>query len=112
MRLAPPPRRSRLMTSPSADHHALAVSPNALRELFFAQSLDGFFIMMLDEPVHWHDGADKAALLDYIFAHQRMSLANDAYARHYAMPLTQIIGMTPRDFYSHDLPRGHAGWRA
>jgi PAS domain S-box-containing protein len=100
------------MTSLSADHNAVPVSPHALRELFFAQSLDGFFIMMLDQPVHWHDAADKEALLDYIFEHQRMSLANDAYARHYAMPLSKVIGMTPRDFYSHDIQRGRAGWRA
>ena len=27
-------------------------------ELFFSQSLDGFFFMMLDEPVVWDDSAD------------------------------------------------------
>jgi PAS domain S-box-containing protein len=100
------------MTYPSADQNALAVSPTALRELFFAQSLDGCFIMMLDEPVRWDADADKDALLDYIFAHQRMSIANEAYARHYGMPVSKIIGRTPADFYSHDPARGRAGWRA
>ena len=28
-------------------------------ELFFSQSLDGFFFMMLDEPIAWNDRADK-----------------------------------------------------
>jgi len=30
-----------------------------LLELFFSQSLDGFFFMMLDEPVEWGDGINK-----------------------------------------------------
>ena len=36
-----------------------------LLELFFSQSLDGFFFMMLDEPVRWDDDADKDALIEY-----------------------------------------------
>jgi PAS domain S-box-containing protein len=83
-----------------------------LHELFFTQSLDGFFIMMLDEPVDWTASADKEALLDYIFHHQRMTIANEAYARQYARELHELIGMTPADFYAHDIPRGRAGWRA
>lgn len=97
-------------------HSSHAPSPivtrDALYELFFTQSLDGFFIMMLDEPIDWHEGADKDALLEYVFSHQRMTLANAAYARHYARPASSIIGLTPRDFYAHDVERGKAGWRA
>ena len=57
-----------------------------LLELLFSQSLDGFFFMMLDEPIRWDDEADKEQLLDYVFAHQRITKVNDAmlaqYARH------------------------------
>ena len=88
------------------------VSKDVLHELFFTQSLDGFFIMMLDEPIDWSASADKEALLDYIFHHQRMTIANEAYARQYARRLDELIGMTPADFYAHDIPRGRAGWRA
>ena len=88
------------------------VSKDVLHELFFTQSLDGFFIMMLDEPIDWNESADKEALLDYVFHHQRMTIANEAYARQYARELTELIGMTPAEFYAHDLPRGRAGWRA
>ena len=35
--------------------------PNDRLELFFSQSLDGFFFMMLDEPIAWNDHADKEA---------------------------------------------------
>src|SRR6185503_10827127 len=88
------------------------VSPDHLRELFFAQSIDGFFIMMLDEPIEWNDAADKDALLDHVFHHQRMTIANEAYARQYRIPLEQLIGMTPAEFFPHDLEGGKAGWRA
>jgi two-component system sensor histidine kinase UhpB len=103
-------RAMRTHSSPAT--YSPAVPREALYELFFTQSLDGFFIMMLDEPVDWHEGADKDALLEYIFTHQRMTLANEAYARQYARPVSSIIGMTPRDFYSHDVDRGKSGWRA
>jgi signal transduction histidine kinase len=88
------------------------VTKDVLHELFFTQSLDGFFIMMLDEPIVWNDAADKEALLDYVFQHQRLTIANEAYARQYDLPLSRIIGMTPADFLAHDLERGRAGWRA
>ena len=45
-------------------------------EHFFSQSLDGFFFMMLDEPIAWHDRADKDALLDYALDHHRVTKAN------------------------------------
>jgi PAS domain S-box-containing protein len=89
-----------------------SVSKDVLHELFFTQSLDGFFIMMLDEPIDWNDGADKEALLDYVFQHQRMTIANEAYARQYGLELSQVIGKTPAQFYAHDIQRGRTGWRA
>jgi len=89
----------------------MPLAPEGLRELFFAQSIDGFFIMMLDEPIEWNDAADKDALLEYVFQHQRMTLANEAYARQYHVPLADLIGKTPADFFAHDLERGKAGWR-
>ena len=89
-----------------------SVSKDVLHELFFTQSLDGFFIMMMDEPIAWNDSADKEALLDYVLHHQRMTIANEAYAGHYALPLSRIIGMTPAEFYAHDVARARSGWRA
>ena len=90
----------------------MSLSPDSLRELFFAQSIDGFFIMMLDEPIEWNDAADKDALLEYVFKNQRMTIANEAYARQYRVALPQLIGKTPAEFYAHDIEAGKAGWRA
>ena len=90
----------------------MPLSPDSLRELFFAQSIDGFFIMMLDEPIEWNDAADKDALLEHVFQHQRMTIANEAYARQYRVALDNLIGKTPAEFYAHDIEAGKAGWRA
>jgi len=90
----------------------VSVSPDSLRELFFEQSIDGFFIMMLDEPIEWNDNAPKDELLEYVFQHQRMTIANEAYARQYGVARTDLIGMTPADFFAHDVISGKAGWRA
>jgi PAS domain S-box-containing protein len=90
----------------------VSLSPDSLRELFFAQSIDGFFIMMIDEPIEWNDTVDKDALLEYVFHHQRMTIVNDAYARQYRVALPQLIGKTPAEFFAHDIEAGKAGWRA
>lgn len=90
----------------------MSLSPDSLRELFFAQSIDGFFIMMLDEPIEWNDAADKDALLEHVFQHQRMTIANEAYAQQYRVALPDLIGKTPAQFFAHDLDAGKSGWRA
>ncbi|KAF0111975.1 MAG: putative signaling protein [Chloroflexi bacterium] len=80
-------------------------------ELFFAQSLDGFFFMMLDEPVRWDDSIDKEKTLDYAFAHQRITKVNDAMLMQYRTTRDQYIGLTPADFFAHDLEQGRQVWR-
>src|SRR6266516_3839827 len=54
-----------------------------LLEAFFDRSQDGFFFMMLDQPVEWGRGSrvDKDAVLDYVFSHQRMTKVNPAMAQ-------------------------------
>jgi PAS domain S-box-containing protein len=82
-----------------------------LLELLFSQSLDGFFFMMLDEPIQWNDSADKERLLDYVFAHQRMTMVNDAMLGQYGATREAFIGLTPADVYQHDIAHGREVWR-
>ncbi len=89
----------------------------ALREreellgLFFSQSLDGFFFMMLDEPVRWDDTVGKDKVLDYVFAHQRITKVNDAMLKQYGATREKFVGLTPNDFYAHDPAYGKDVWR-
>jgi len=80
-------------------------------ELFFSQSLDGFFFMMLDEPVAWDDSIDKEKALDYIFAHQRVTKVNDAMLAQYGATREAFLGTTPTDLFRHDLEAGRKVWR-
>jgi formate hydrogenlyase transcriptional activator len=87
------------------------MSADNLLELLFSQSLDGFFFMMLDEAIRWDDEADKDRLLDYVFAHQRVTKVNGAMLAQYGAEQEQFLGMTPADFYKHDLETGRRVWR-
>jgi formate hydrogenlyase transcriptional activator len=80
-------------------------------ELFFAQSLDGFFFMMLDEPVRWDDSVDKEKTLDYVFDHQRVTKVNDAMLAQYGATREAFLGTTPKDLFRHDLDHGRRVWR-
>src|SRR5262245_62205868 len=82
-----------------------------LLELFFSQSLDGFFFMMIDEPVRWDDSVDKEATLDYIFDHQRMTKVNEALLQQYGTPQESFLGLTPRGLFAHDLAHGRDLWQ-
>ena len=82
-----------------------------LLELFFSQSLDGFFFMMLDQPVAWDETTDKEAALDYIFTHERITKVNAAVAAQFSAREGQLIGLTPAELLAHDLPGARARWR-
>jgi len=71
-------------------------------ELFFSQSLDGFFFMMLEEPVYWNNAADKEKVLDYVFANARITKANDALIAQYGATREELIGQTVNFFLSHN----------
>ncbi len=83
----------------------------SLLELFFSQSLDGFFFMMLDQPIAWNDATDKEAALDYIFTHERITKVNAAVLAQFAAREDQLIGCTPAELLAHDIPGARARWR-
>ena len=82
-----------------------------LLELFFAQSLDGFFFMLLDRPIAWPSD-DPDATLDYVLAHERLTKLNEAMLAQYGASADQLLGQTPATLFAHDPARGRALWRA
>jgi len=80
-------------------------------ELFFRNSLAGFFFMMLDEPVTWNDTIDKESTLDYVFSHQRITKVNKAMLDQYGAGEESLLGLTPADFFRHDELHGKQVWR-
>ncbi|MBN1877466.1 MAG: GAF domain-containing protein [Anaerolineae bacterium] len=77
---------------------------------FFAQSIDGCFFMMLETPVYWNHEVDKEAVLDYVFMHQYITQVNDAMLQQYRARRDEFFGLTPNDFFVHDLVQGRRLW--
>jgi diguanylate cyclase (GGDEF)-like protein/PAS domain S-box-containing protein len=75
-------------------------------DLFFTQSLDGFFFAMFDEPLAWASSSDKEDLLDYAWHHLRVTRVNQAFVDQYLATEEKILGWTPADFFGHDIQAG------
>ncbi len=73
---------------------------------FFEQSLDGFFFMILDEPIDWVNNDVKEKLLDFSCSHLKISRVNDAILDQYGAELNQILGKCFLDFFAHDIEQG------
>ncbi|MDQ2087059.1 PAS domain S-box protein [Herbivorax sp. ANBcel31] len=86
-------------------------SMEKLQESFFSQSLNGFFFMMLDEPIIWNDSIDKEKVLDYVFHNQKMKKVNKAMAEQYGSTEKDFIGKTPCELFKHDLEHGRYIWK-
>ena len=97
---------------PSAVSDPSQFNTPALLEAFFERSQDGFFFMMLDQPIEWGSHVDQDAVLDHVFSHQRMTKINPAMAKQFRATPSELIGLTPGDFFRHDLVAGRRGWRA
>ena len=80
-------------------------------ELFFSQSLDGFYIMEFDDPIEWNNSLDKDALIEYTFSHQRITKVNNAMLKQYGAELNQILGLTLNDFHSEHINSNKEKWR-
>lgn len=80
-------------------------------ELFFRQPLDGFFFMMIDEPVEWNEKTDKKKILDYVFAHQKITKVNQAMLGQYGFEESEMLGLTPNDFFQHNIEHGKELWQ-
>lgn len=77
------------------------VEENAeLLELLFRQSLDAFFFMMLDEPLHWDETVDKDAAVEYAVHHQRFTKINYALLDQLQLVESEILGTTAAEFYA------------
>ena len=89
---------------------ALRASQRQL-DLFFSQSLHGFFVCMLDEPIAWNDAdADKDKLLEYTLDHLRMTKANQAMLDQYGATEQEFIGISLRALFQHNLDHAKQVW--
>lgn len=79
---------------------------NVVLDAFFKQSLDGFFFMALEFPINWEDKANKDDSFHQFFYKQKVTKANQAFLDQYGAQEKDIIGLTPSDFFIHDIAQG------
>ncbi|PKP43398.1 MAG: hypothetical protein CVT93_00385 [Bacteroidetes bacterium HGW-Bacteroidetes-10] len=80
-------------------------------KMFFEQALEGIFFFEIEEPVVWNEFSNKDKLIDLVFSKAKIVDANDAFLNQYGMKREEVLGMTPSDFFSHDLEHGKKVWR-
>ncbi|MDH3381973.1 MAG: ATP-binding protein, partial [Flavobacteriaceae bacterium] len=66
---------------------------------------------MFDNPMEWNDEIDKDKILDYAFKNMHVTKANKAMLDQYLASENQFIGITPHDFFEHDLDKGKQVFR-
>jgi PAS domain S-box-containing protein len=82
-----------------------------LLELFFDQTLEGHFFMMLDEPVVWNNDTDKEKVLDYVFYNQHITRINKAMLLQYGAQEKDFLGLRPIDFFKDNPDYGKSLWK-
>ncbi|MDH5381889.1 MAG: PAS domain-containing protein, partial [Cyclobacteriaceae bacterium] len=77
---------------------------------FFNRSFQGNFLMMLDEPVYWNDTVDKKKTMEYVMRHHKITRVNKVFLDQYEAEENDVIGMSVRDFFEHDIEYGKTVW--
>jgi len=74
--------------------------------LFFKQSLTGFFFMETDEPIIWDNTIDNEKNLDEVLGQLRVTKVNQAMLEQYLTTEDEFINRTLYDFFAHDIKQG------
>jgi len=75
-------------------------------DLFFAQSLDAYYIAMFDTPLRWDDVAGRETAVEAALDRQRLVRWNPALAAQLGVPDADLAGWTLRDLYRDDPEAG------
>jgi len=81
---------------------------NTQLEMFFAQSLEGFFFMMLPTPIEWGEQADKEETLNHLLVNLKVTKVNDAVLTQYGATRHQMLGMSVGEMFQHAPQYGRA----
>lgn len=76
-------------------------------DLFIKQSLVGFFIMEVECPIVWEPNSDIKPSLDKFYYHQKVVRVNKAFLDQYGFTESEVLGMTPADFFVHNPEHGY-----
>ncbi|HMV28617.1 MAG TPA: GAF domain-containing protein, partial [Anaerolineales bacterium] len=75
-------------------------------QVFFNQSLDGFFFCDFEEPIPWKHAFNKDETLEYIISTKPFTDVNDAMLKQYGVDRDTFLRLTTKDVFAHDLHQG------
>jgi diguanylate cyclase (GGDEF)-like protein/PAS domain S-box-containing protein len=75
-------------------------------QVFFHQSLGGFFFCRFDTPQDWKNSKNKEEILDYVVNTQRYTDVNDTLLKQYSIAREDFLKLTTKDVFAHDLEQG------
>lgn len=74
-------------------------------EIFFKQSLDGFFFLQTDKLINLSELQDKSSFRS-LFENLRIAKVNSALLNQYNLKEEEVIGTSPKNFFSHNVHHG------
>ncbi len=77
-------------------------------QVFFNQSLDGFFFCDFEEPIEWKNAPNRDEVLEYIITSKRFTDVNEAMLKQYGISRKDFLNLTTKDVFAHDLEQGRA----
>lgn len=75
-------------------------------QVFFNQSLDGFFFCDFEEPIEWKHAKDREETLEYIVSKKCFTEVNDALLNQYGQSREAFLKLTTKDVFAHDIEQG------
>jgi PAS domain S-box-containing protein/putative nucleotidyltransferase with HDIG domain len=100
------------LASIGEDITAQKMAEDALRksderlQVFFNQSLDGFFFCQFETPMQWKNAGNKEEILEDIINTQRFTDVNNAMLKQYDISREDFLKLTTKDVFAHDLEQG------
>lgn len=83
-----------------------SLTSDGLLEAFLTQSLDGFFFMEMTKPLDWEKSTNKDQALHQFYYDQKVTRVNQAFLDQYEAKESEIIGLSPADFFIHNPEQG------
>ncbi|MDP2037144.1 MAG: PAS domain S-box protein [Ignavibacteria bacterium] len=100
-------RSKKVSKDPAVNSDTGAISNQDIQlEVFFKQSLDGFFFMDIATPIDWNDSIDKEKALKRFYTEQKVTKVNKAFLDQYGANEKDIMGISPADFFHHNPQHG------
>ncbi len=79
--------------------------------MLFSHSIEGIWFIEAEKPIRWDESEDKEKVLDYAFEHQHIVRVNKSFCEQYDTTVDQMIGLSLKDFFAHDLKNARKMWR-